>query len=68
MAKEGLNATVGGSNIAIKLYVDAVISHPLFCDMNHENFKVRMIYMSFTVGAQHHVWRGVLKVFLSLFF
>ena len=42
VAKEGLNATVGGSSSAIEIYKAAVMAHPLFNDMVPEDFKVRI--------------------------
>ncbi len=39
VAKEGLNATVGGSHDETKLYMEAVTAHPLFDDMTAEDFK-----------------------------
>uniref|UniRef100_A0A3Q3VWD9 Thiosulfate sulfurtransferase/rhodanese-like domain-containing protein 2 n=1 Tax=Mola mola TaxID=94237 RepID=A0A3Q3VWD9_MOLML len=38
VATEGINGTVGGTNMATDLYVDAMCSHPLF-KMDKEDFK-----------------------------
>ena len=45
VAKEGINATVGGSTAATEVYIQAVLSHPLFSNMTHEDFKVSKTYM-----------------------
>ena len=41
MATEGINGTVGGTNMATDLYIDAMCSHPLV-KMDKEDFKVRV--------------------------
>lgn len=41
VATEGINGTVGGTNMAADLYIDAMRSHPLF-KMDKEDFKVRL--------------------------
>ncbi|KAM6999704.1 thiosulfate sulfurtransferase/rhodanese-like domain-containing protein 2 [Tautogolabrus adspersus] len=38
VATEGINGTVGGTNIATNIYIDAMCSHPLF-NMDTEDFK-----------------------------
>ncbi|KAM4049777.1 thiosulfate sulfurtransferase/rhodanese-like domain-containing protein 2 isoform 1-T2 [Anomaloglossus baeobatrachus] len=38
-ASEGINGTVGGSKVSTKLYINTMLSHPLFNQMNHEDFK-----------------------------
>ena len=40
MATEGINGTVGGTNMATDVYIDAMRSHPLF-KMDKEDFKVK---------------------------
>lgn len=40
MATEGINGTVGGTDVATQLYIEAMCSHPLF-RMDKEDFKVR---------------------------
>ena len=40
MAAEGINGTVGGTNVATDIYIDAMLSHPVF-EMDKEDFKVR---------------------------
>nr|XP_020449688.1 thiosulfate sulfurtransferase/rhodanese-like domain-containing protein 2 isoform X1 [Monopterus albus] len=39
VATEGINGTVGGTNVATDIYIDAMLSHPLF-KMNKEDFKI----------------------------
>lgn len=41
VATEGINGTVGGTNMATDVYIDAMRSHPLF-KMDKEDFKVRL--------------------------
>ena len=41
MATEGINGTVGGTNVSTDVYIDAMLSHPLF-KMQKEDFKVRI--------------------------
>ncbi len=43
MATEGINGTVGGTNVATDIYIDAMCSHPLF-KMDKEDFKVRLMH------------------------
>ncbi len=43
MATEGINGTVGGTNMATDLYIDAMRSHPLF-KMDKEDFKVWLMF------------------------
>lgn len=44
IATEGINGTVGGSKLATRLYVEAMLSCPLFKDyMCKDDFKVREI-------------------------
>uniref|UniRef100_A0A673AQX6 Thiosulfate sulfurtransferase/rhodanese-like domain-containing protein 2 n=1 Tax=Sphaeramia orbicularis TaxID=375764 RepID=A0A673AQX6_9TELE len=38
VAAEGINGTVGGTNVATELYIEAMCSHPLF-KMDKEDFK-----------------------------
>ncbi|TDH07330.1 hypothetical protein EPR50_G00104980 [Perca flavescens] len=38
VATEGINGTVGGTNMATDVYIDAMCSHPLF-EMDKEDFK-----------------------------
>lgn len=40
VATEGINGTVGGTNLATDIYMEAMRSHPLF-EMDKEDFKVR---------------------------
>lgn len=42
MATEGINGTVGGTNMATDIYIDAMCSHPVFT-MDNEDFKVRIV-------------------------
>lgn len=42
VATEGINGTVGGTNMATDVYIDAMCSHPLF-EMDKEDFKVRVV-------------------------
>ncbi|XP_040273222.1 thiosulfate sulfurtransferase/rhodanese-like domain-containing protein 2 [Bufo bufo] len=39
IASEGINGTVGGSKVSTKLYIDAMLSHPLFNHVCLEDFK-----------------------------
>ncbi|KAG7462003.1 hypothetical protein MATL_G00197240 [Megalops atlanticus] len=39
VATEGINGTVGGTKVATALYVEAMLSHPLFSVMVREDFK-----------------------------
>ncbi|XP_069486462.1 thiosulfate sulfurtransferase/rhodanese-like domain-containing protein 2 isoform X2 [Ambystoma mexicanum] len=40
IASEGINGTVGGSKVATRLYIEAMLSHPLFKDyMSKDDFK-----------------------------
>ncbi|KAG8595197.1 hypothetical protein GDO81_001445 [Engystomops pustulosus] len=39
IASEGINGTVGGSKVSTKLYIDTMLSHPLFKQMCLEDFK-----------------------------
>lgn len=39
VATEGINGTVGGTEVATQLYIEAMCSHPLF-RMDKEDFKV----------------------------
>lgn len=39
MATEGINGTVGGTDVATQLYIEAMCSHPVF-RMDKEDFKV----------------------------
>ncbi|XP_069092646.1 thiosulfate sulfurtransferase/rhodanese-like domain-containing protein 2 [Pleurodeles waltl] len=40
IASEGINGTVGGSKVATAIYIEAMLSHPLFKDrMTKEDFK-----------------------------
>eukprot|EP00057_Strongylocentrotus_purpuratus_P033960 XP_793430.1 PREDICTED: thiosulfate sulfurtransferase/rhodanese-like domain-containing protein 2 [Strongylocentrotus purpuratus] len=39
IAREGLNGTVGGALISTQQYMEAVMTHPYFTDMNIEDFK-----------------------------
>lgn len=42
IATEGINGTVGGSKVATRLYVEVMLSCPLFKDyLCEEDFKVR---------------------------
>lgn len=41
VATEGINGTVGGTDMATDLYIDAMCSHPLF-KMEKEDFKVSL--------------------------
>lgn len=42
IAAEGINGTVGGSKVATRLYVEAMLSCPLFKDyLCEDDFKVR---------------------------
>lgn len=41
MGTEGINGTVGGTNVATDIYIKAMLSHPLF-KMAKEDFKVRI--------------------------
>lgn len=44
IATEGINGTVGGSKLATRLYVEVMLSCPLFKDyMCKDDFKVREI-------------------------
>lgn len=44
IATEGINGTVGGSKLATRLYVEAMLSCPLFKDyLCEDDFKVRDI-------------------------
>lgn len=43
MAREGINGTVGGTKVATRLYVEAMLSHPNFTMMVQEDFKVKML-------------------------
>ncbi|KAM4555897.1 thiosulfate sulfurtransferase/rhodanese-like domain-containing protein 2 [Odontesthes bonariensis] len=38
VAAEGINGTVGGTNVATDIYIDAMLSHPVF-EMDKEDFK-----------------------------
>lgn len=40
VAAEGINGTVGGTNVATDIYIRAMLSHPVF-KMDPEDFKVR---------------------------
>lgn len=40
VATEGINGTVGGTDVATQLYIEAMCSHPVF-RMDKEDFKVR---------------------------
>ncbi|XP_069782366.1 thiosulfate sulfurtransferase/rhodanese-like domain-containing protein 2 isoform X2 [Narcine bancroftii] len=39
ISKEGINGTVGGSKMAADLYIQTMLSHPLFKSMSKEDFK-----------------------------
>lgn len=39
VATEGINGTVGGTDVAARLYIEAMCSHPVF-RMDREDFKV----------------------------
>lgn len=39
VATEGINGTVGGTDVAARLYMEAMCSHPVF-RMDKEDFKV----------------------------
>ncbi|XP_075787320.1 thiosulfate sulfurtransferase/rhodanese-like domain-containing protein 2 isoform X2 [Pelodiscus sinensis] len=40
IASEGINGTVGGSKVATSLYIEAMVSHPLFTNiLSREDFK-----------------------------
>uniref|UniRef100_UPI00398F8D48 thiosulfate sulfurtransferase/rhodanese-like domain-containing protein 2 n=1 Tax=Pristiophorus japonicus TaxID=55135 RepID=UPI00398F8D48 len=39
ISKEGINGTVGGCKTATKLYIQTMLSHPLFQTMSTEDFK-----------------------------
>nr|XP_023651654.1 thiosulfate sulfurtransferase/rhodanese-like domain-containing protein 2 isoform X1 [Paramormyrops kingsleyae]XP_023651655.1 thiosulfate sulfurtransferase/rhodanese-like domain-containing protein 2 isoform X1 [Paramormyrops kingsleyae] len=39
VATEGINGTVGGTKVATRLYVEAMLSHPIFKVMVQEDFK-----------------------------
>lgn len=39
VATEGINGTVGGTDVATQLYIEAMCSHPVF-RMDKEDFKV----------------------------
>lgn len=40
MATEGINGTVGGTETATRLYIKAMLAHPIFQVMHVEDFKV----------------------------
>ncbi|XP_055488722.1 thiosulfate sulfurtransferase/rhodanese-like domain-containing protein 2 isoform X1 [Leucoraja erinacea] len=39
LSKEGINGTVGGCKMATELYIQTMLSHPLFQNMSMEDFK-----------------------------
>lgn len=41
VATEGINGTVGGTEVATDVYIEAMCSHPIF-KMDKEDFKVRV--------------------------
>lgn len=40
VATEGINGTVGGTKTATRLYIKAMLAHPIFHVMQVEDFKV----------------------------
>jgi predicted sulfurtransferase len=59
IATEGINGTVGGSKLATKLYVEVMLSCPLFKDyLCKDDFKVRKIknQMDVVLLPQWRLW------------
>lgn len=66
IASEGINGTVGGIKAACTLYIEAMLSHPLFKGLlTRDDFKVRHTY---TNPAPASVWTVIFVPMLKISF
>ncbi|XP_071941859.1 thiosulfate sulfurtransferase/rhodanese-like domain-containing protein 2 [Antedon mediterranea] len=66
VASEGINGTVGGRITATELYIDALILHPAFQNINKEDFKVsKGTGDDFTQGLSVKVCNEIVQMGIS---
>lgn len=53
VATEGINGTVGGTKSATRLYISAMLAHPIFQVMQVEDFKVNKQKLNLFPIAMH---------------